>query len=394
MTRHRKTTSRNTSKLPSNWRRKCAISLASATGTVYNTPNRSGDADVEGTGTPKPVREVSPQMALVQFTPPAAPPQADDRTWHDYNAAQSAEKSTLMELLADLCAGIPEPAPGRGRPRLPLGDMVFSAALKVYSGFSARRFSSDVADANAKGFIGNQPSFNSVNRYLADPALALLYRSLVEQAAAPLAAVETQIAVDSSGFSTSRFDQWSMHKWGGRKASRIWLKAHVAVGVQTNVIVATEVIPSNVSDARMMPDLLDRTAERFNIAEVSADKAYLSNANLKHIVGHGAYPFIPFKSNSTGRGGVLWKQLYAHFVLNQAAFLRRYHLRSNVETTFSMVKAKFGDSVRAKSEAGGVNEILLKFLCHNLVVLVHAMHDLGIRPAFSESQIIDLNQYR
>ena len=333
-------------------------------------------------------------MALIQFTPPPPRPQVAARTWKSYNAAQSSEKSTFLKLLAELCSGIPQPESRRGRPRLPLRDMVFSATPKVYSGFSARRFSSDVADAHTKGFISSQPSFNSVNRYLADPELTPLFKLLIEQGAAPLSAVETQIAVDSSGFSTCRFDQWSAHKWGGRKASRIFLKAHIAVGVQTNCVTAIEVTPSTTADSPMLSGLLDSTAERFGgVTEVSADRAYLSDANLRHIVSLGAYPYIPFKRNTTGRGSVLWQQLYAHFILNQTAFLRRYHLRSNSETVFSMVKGKFGDSVRAKSETGQVNEILLEFLCHNVVVLVHAMYDLGLQPQF-ESQIIDLNQYR
>ena len=47
-----------------------------------------------------------------------------------------------------------------------------------------------------------------------------------------------------------------------------------------------------------------------------------------------------------------------------------------------MVKRKFGASVRAKMHAAQVNEVLLKCLCHNLSVLVHAIHELGIEPAF------------
>jgi transposase len=61
-----------------------------------------------------------------------------------------------------------------------------------------------------------------------------------------------------------------------------------------------------------------------------------------------------------------------------------YHLRSNVETTFSMIKRKFGGSVRSKSRTSQVNEILCKILCHNLSVLVHAMYELGVTPTFSE----------
>ena len=53
-----------------------------------------------------------------------------------------------------------------------------------------------------------------------------------------------------------------------------------------------------------------------------------------------------------------------------------------METTFSMVKGKFGDSVRAKSESGQINEILLKFLCHNLCVINQEMHELGVTSSF------------
>ncbi len=34
--------------------------------------------------------------------------------------------------------------------------------------------------------------------------------------------------------------------------------------------------------------------------EVSADKSYLTDANLRRIEEHGARPFVPFKSNTTG----------------------------------------------------------------------------------------------
>ena len=59
-----------------------------------------------------------------------------------------------------------------------------------------------------------------------------------------------------------------------------------------------------------------------------------------------------------------------------------YHNRSNVETAFSMIKGKFGDSVRAKSETGQVNEILLKCLCHNICVLARAVSEMSLAPSF------------
>ena len=43
---------------------------------------------------------------------------------------------------------------------------------------------------------------------------------------------------------------------------------------------------------------------------------------------------------------------------------------------------KFGDSLRSKTDVAMVNETLCKVLCHNLVVLIHEMCELGIDPVF------------
>jgi hypothetical protein len=47
-----------------------------------------------------------------------------------------------------------------------------------------------------------------------------------------------------------------------------------------------------------------------------------------------------------------------------------------------MVKAKFRDHVRSKTDTSMKNEMLLKFLCHNLVVVHQASVELGIAPVF------------
>jgi hypothetical protein len=70
--------------------------------------------------------------------------------WTAYNAAQSEEKHRFVELLADLCSTVPQPEQVMGRPRLPLSDMLFATAYKVYVGFSARRFTCDLKDAQAR----------------------------------------------------------------------------------------------------------------------------------------------------------------------------------------------------------------------------------------------------
>ncbi|MDQ5847250.1 MAG: hypothetical protein M3539_18340, partial [Acidobacteriota bacterium] len=56
---------------------------------------------------------------------------------------------------------------------------------------------------------------------------------------------------------------------------------------------------------------------------------------------------------------------------------------SNVETTFHMIKSKFGQRLRSKTMTAQINEALCKVLCHNLCVVIQSVHELGIETAFS-----------
>ena len=78
----------------------------------------------------------------------------------------------------------------------------------------------------------------------------------------------------------------------------------------------------------------------------------------------------------------IWARMYYVLMFNWQLFSERYHKRSNAGSVFSMVKEKFEDAVRSKSEQGQVNEVLAKVLCHNICVRVRAAHELGIEPTF------------
>ena len=207
---------------------------------------------------------------------------------------------------------------------------------------------------------------------------------LVEQRALPLKAVEQDFAVDSSGFSTSVFDRWFSHKWGKQIKKARWIKAHIITGVITNIVTSAEVNDTMSHDSPQFAPRVKATANNFTISEVSADKAYLSKRNLRVVDELGGTAYIPFKSNSKvithHKLDSLWERTFHFFNLHRGEFLERYHKRSNVETAFSMVKAKFGGAVRTKTPVAQVNEVLLKLLCHNIVVLIHSMYELGVNP--------------
>ena len=53
--------------------------------------------------------------------------------------------------------------------------------------------------------------------------------------------------------------------------------------------------------------------------------------------------------------------MWRYDTFNRAEFNAHYHKRSNVESAFPMIKAKFGAAVRAKTPVVEVNEVLARF---------------------------------
>ena len=132
---------------------------------------------------------------------------------------------------------------------------------------------------------------------------------------------------------------------------------------------------------KLLPDLVPTTAAHFDIREVSAHKGYANVNNTNVIAEHGATPYIVFKSIHSGAAGGLWETMLHYFAFNRQAFLGHYHKRSNVESTFSMIKAKFRDHMRGKTDTAMTNEVLCKILCHNICCLIQSMYELGIEPS-------------
>ncbi len=251
--------------------------------------------------------------------------------WPAYNKAQTMEKAQFQYLLHQLCAGVGEPAQMNGRPRLPSEDMIFAMAFKVYSTFSGRRFISDLRDAHGKGYLSKLPAYNSIFRYFDMDMLTPYLQMLIEESSLPLASIERDFAVDSSGLSTCQFVQWVHAKYGADPKlleQRQWIKVHLMCGVKTNVVTSVEITDRYAGDSPMFKPLVERTAENFVMNQVSGDKAYLSNDNLKVVAENAAMPYIPFKANSVAnekRHSPLWKQMYHFFSYNQERFMQNYH---------------------------------------------------------------------
>lgn len=305
------------------------------------------------------------------------------QNWPAYNAAQTTEKHWFLTLLGDLCRTVPQPErkPTRGQRPVQVSDAVFAACYKVYSGLSARRFTCDLEDAAEAGHVGSAVHFNSVLNALDNEAMTPVLSDLVARSAAPLRDIETEFAVDSSGFSGSKFLRWYDEKYGVPRHEVSWVKAHICCGTRTNVIAAAEVVHKDTNDSPYLPPLVTAAAKLFKVKEVAADKAYPCHANFNAVDAVGGVLYAPFRSNMTGRTGGLFEKAFHYFNLHRDEFLTHYHRRSMVEATFSMVKRKFGDSVRARTDTAMRNEVMAKFVCHNVCCVVSAIYERGLDPA-------------
>ena len=119
--------------------------------------------------------------------------------WPAYNAYQSFERDHFAILLRNLCDTVPEPPRGGGRPRIPVSDMLYGMATKVYAGKSTRRSLSYLRDSQSKGLMGKVPSASSAHRYLANPDLAPLLYSLIRR---------SSLAAGGGGAGSGRRRHW------------------------------------------------------------------------------------------------------------------------------------------------------------------------------------------
>ena len=323
--------------------------------------------------------EAKPEHPPVQWPRPTY-----KQDWSSYNLAQQEEKAEFRRLLADLCSNLPEPTSQKGtkggKPPARLSDTIFATVYKIYSGVSGRRFATDLREAQEQGYVSQALSHSKIAKCLEDKETTAVLIDLIQASALPFAAIEDEFAVDSSGFSSCKFDRWYDEKWGRMMSKHSWVKVHVMCGTTTHVVTSVIISDKNSNDSPHFPPLVRTTAKSFTIRQASADKAYVGNENFQTVADCGGTAYIGFKTNATGGVGGIYEQMYHLFCLKKDEYLSHYHRRSNIESLFSAVKRLFGDSVRSKNDTAKKNEVHGKLLAYNITLLVHAIYELGLEP--------------
>ena len=309
------------------------------------------------------------------------------KNWKLYNLASTSEKELFLKIInsAVNSMNIEYKYNKRGQPPLPLDDMLKIIIIKVYNGFSARRTIFDLKLAYALGYVRHVPHFNSICTYMRNPELYPLLQKLCKVLAKPLKNIETKFAIDASGFGEPHRRKWRDVRFSRvsryKREIKDYKKLHAVSGVITNIISSAKVTIGKAGDSPHFIDLVRQTSFNFKIKEVFGDPAYLAKKNVDLVHQLGGVAYIKPRSNTRVRklrASIAWREMIALYRDYEGVFKHHYSLRSNVESTFSMMKAKFSGFVRSKDKQGQFNEIMAKVCAHNCAVLVMGLFALDI----------------
>ena len=248
---------------------------------------------------------------------------------------------------------------------------------------------SGIHEAVAAGRVCREPSYSTPIRYFERPEITPVPLELIQQSALPLRDVEVDFAQDSSGFASTAYHRWFDEKWGkGSQKAVKWVKLHIMCGVCSNIVTVPPPLsrcPPTHPSCRISCASPPRTSASTKSPATKPTPAARTSWPSPTPAAHLTSPFARTSKASgvsMSKPEVLWRQMYHLFTLHEDEFNEHYHKRSNVETCFHMMKAKFGDKVRAKTPTAQINEVLLKVLCHNICCIIRAMYVLNITPVF------------
>jgi transposase len=108
------------------------------------------------------------------------------------------------------------------------------------------------------------------------------------------------------------------------------------------------------------------------IGDVSSDKANSCRENAKLVSRLGGKPFLMPRSNASNKakGCQAWKEMMLFREDHPEEFERRYHKRSNAESTNASLKGKYGEFLHSRKWSMQKREAGLRVIAHNIRRLI------------------------
>ena len=165
----------------------------------------------------------------------------------------------------------------------------------------------------------------------------------------------------------------------------------MGIGVQYKLISGISVSPDHsVGETTMFPEAYFQTLQSYpNLENVLGDGIYASRWITDLVSKTHLTPYFLPKSNVTfqSKGFTGWYDMLFSLWDDPQRWLEQYHMRSISETVNSMVKCRFGATLRKKLDPRKATETKLKFVAHDIrrISYIETLYD--IKPQWPRNGV-------
>jgi transposase len=169
------------------------------------------------------------------------------------------------------------------------------------------------------------------------------------------------LAADSTGFSTKRYETWFTIRKGRRRA---YTKLHTIIDLESLAILNIKVTKGTKHDPPILEDLIKHIPE--GSGEFVADSAYSLRRNL--IAKKCRTPYTKPKKNTRlkAKGSQTWRTMIKQYRESREEFNKHYQKRSRVESVISELKRIFGNNLTSRRRRSQRNELHLRAISYNI----------------------------
>lgn len=211
-------------------------------------------------------------------------------------------------------------------------------------------------------------SYKTIERAYDDPFVKTILEEVFSLSQEPVRRQEHVFAVDGTGLSGSLKQNYENDRRSGKVKG--YEKLVVMVGCNYKVFSAFRLTDQSVdNESPYFEPLLSETAGKYDrVDRVLGDGAFGSRHNCSLVAGVGGVPRLHPRKNVTFKmfGSVAWQQMLVDLVEHPQDWLREYHLRSTVESAFSVLKRDNPVPLRRKIPYRRKQEAFIRVCNYNL----------------------------